>query len=186
MKVFLLLLFLTPTALVSANTTEIFRRQLQKNPASIDAYVGLIGLADTRTLINSIGKEAIEATGQRSAIYTALGDAYIGAQDYNNAVNSYRSAINLNPRSATTYNKLGLALMHISYYRQAEVAFKSAIAFVPTRNINSRLIYLTNLSIVFENLKDYTKANNIIKDILALNATYQPALEVQNRIQGLS
>lgn len=179
---FLLLCILGPSLSLFAETEAIYRKQLQNNPRNINAYSGLIALTKTREQISSIGKEALQQIGPRSQIHTSLGNAYMNAKDYNSAVNAYRMALSLNPRSATAYNRLGLALLQINYFRQAEVAFKSALSFIPITNINSRIIYLTHLGIVFENLKEFEKANELITEVLTLNPNYKLALDTRNRL----
>jgi len=158
-----------------------YREQLNKNPRNIQAYTGLISLAKNTDALLALKLESINTVGHKSIIYTALGNSYTELKDYNNAVVSYRQALHLNPRSATSYNRLGLALMRIGLFRQSEVAFKSAIAL--TRNPKSILIYETHLVITFENLELYNKAKSHLDHIFTLNPQYNPALEVLNRLK---
>ena len=181
-------LLLTTLLLFSSNTfaqTENeLRKMIQQNPKNITAYEKLILLAPTREQIMKVGNEALTAIGTRSQLHTAMGNAYMNAKDFNNAVNSYRIAVSLNPRSATSFNRLGLALLRIGYYHQAEVAFKSAIAY-SRLNTPSNLMYQSYLAITFENQKNYENANKVINSILLINPNLAIALEVQKRIQSL-
>ncbi len=180
----LLLLMLLLSANIFAATEVELRRRIQRNPSDMQAYAELIELSTTRAQIVQVGNEAIAAVGQRFQIHTALGNAYMNARDYNGAVNSYRTAIGLNPKSATGYNRLGLALMRISYFRQAEVAFRAAMAY-STPNTAVYLSYKSHLAIVYENLKEYDKAKTVVQEVLQVNSNHATALQVQSRLNQL-
>ncbi len=181
MKILLLtLLAVTPVFAQNRSEAEL-RRLLRQSPQDAQAYSELIELATTREQIMNIGNEAIRAVGQRSQLYTAMGNAYMNARDYNNAVSAYRNAVNLNPRSATSYNRLGLALLRIGFYHQAEVAFRSAIAY-SRAGTQSNLNYRANLAVAYENQKDITRARQTAAAVLAADHDNTTALEVQRRI----
>lgn len=185
MNFLLTILMLLVTFPVFAQQTEVeLRRLIQANPRNIQAYARLIETATTRAQIVKFGNEALTAVGPRSQIHTALGNAYMKARDFNNAINSYRTAVSLNPRSATSYNRLGLALMRLAYFRQAEVAFRSAMAYTAP-NTAQFLMYKTYLGITFENLKEYDKAKKVISEILVVNPKLDIALEVQQRLSQI-
>ena len=184
MKNLLLFTFLLFSSNIFAQTENELRKTIQQNPKNIAAYEKLIMLATTREQVMKVGNEALAAIGSRAQIHTAMGNAYMNANDFNNAVNSYRVAISLNPRSATTFNRLGLALLRIGYFYQAEVAFKSAISY-SRLNTPSNLLYQTYLGISYENQKDYESAKKVITQVLSISPNLASALEVQKRIQNL-
>ena len=182
MNILLLITLLFFSNHTFANTVNGLRKQIQQNPQNISAYSQLIQLATTREQIMKIGTEALNTLGSRSQIHTAMGNAYMEAKDFNNAINSFRTSVSLNPRSATSFNRLGLALLKIGYYHKAEVAFKSAIAYSPI-NTPSTLMYQTYLAIALENQKNYVEAKKVLSTVLSVNPNYPLALEVQSRIQ---
>ncbi|MGL4677590.1 MAG: tetratricopeptide repeat protein [Brevinema sp.] len=184
MKVLLLVAFFGTSVSIFAQTEVELRRTIQQNPRNIQAYADLIELATTRDRILKVGNEALNAVGSSFLIQTAMGNAYMKAQDYNSAINAYRIAVSLNPRSATGFNRLGLALMRISYFRQAEVSFNAAIAYSPN-NSQANLIYKTHLGLVFENLKEYDKAKKIIDEVLQVNGDLVLALEIRRRLNNI-
>ena len=184
MKNLLLITFLLFSNSVFAQTENDLRKTIQQSPKNIPAYEKLIELATTREQIIKVGNEALSAIGSSTQIHTAIGNAYMNARDFNNAVNSYRVAISLNPRSATSFNRLGLALLRIGYYHQAEVAFKSAISY-SRLNTPVNLAYQVHLGISYENQKDYENAKKIITQVLLIKPNLASALEVQRRIQNL-
>lgn len=184
MKNLLLITLLLFSSNTFAQTENELRKILLQNPKNITAYEKLILLSTTREQIMKVGNEALTAIGTRSQLHTAMGNAYMNARDFNNAVNSYRTALSLNPRSATSFNRLGLALLRIGYFHQAEVAFKSAIAY-SRLNTTSNLMYQTYLGIAFENQKDYKNANKVISQVLSISPNLSSALETQKRIQNL-
>ena len=182
MKNLLLIIFLLFSSNAFAQTENELRKMIQQNPKNIAAYEKLILLAPTREQIMKVGNEALTSIGSRSQLHTAMGNAYMNAKDYNNAVNSFRMAISLNPRSATSFNRLGLALLRIGYFHQAEVAFQSAIAYSKL-NTTANLMYQTHLAISYENQKDFESTKKIITQVLSINPNLALALEVQKRIQ---
>ncbi len=182
MKNLLLITFLLFSSSIFAQTENELRKTLQQNPKNITAYEKLIMLATTREQVMKVGNEALSAIGSRAQIHTAMGNAYMNAKDFNNAVNSYRVAISLNPRSATAFNRLGLALLRIGYYHQAEVAFKSAISYSKI-NTQANLMYQTHLAIAFENQKDLESAKKVINKVLSISPNLALALETQKRLQ---
>ncbi|MGL5721886.1 MAG: tetratricopeptide repeat protein [Brevinema sp.] len=144
-------------------------------------------LAQIRALTNATvqqiteaGDAAIAAHGDRFDIHTAMGDAYFAVRDYRRAVNSFRRAQSLNPRSATGYNRLGLALLRIGNYRQAEVSFKAAASY--TGNVNARAGYLASLGTALENAKDTQRALQAFEDALKANPNNAAAQEGRSRL----
>lgn len=182
MKLLLFAFIILVSSPAFSRTESELRRVISQNPQNLRAYSELIELATTREQILQIGNTALKAIGPRTQLHTAMGNAYMNVNDYNNAVTSYRMAVALNPKSSTSYNRLGMALLRIGYYRQAEVAFKSALAYTPVSNRNSRLFYLTNLGTTYEHLKEFDEAKKIVRTLLALNNRYQPALDLQKRL----
>ena len=182
MKNLLLVTFLLFSSNAFAQTENELRKMIQQNPKNIAAYEKLILLAPTREQIMKVGNEALTAIGTRSQLHTAMGNAYMNAKDFNNAVNSYRIAVSLNPRSATSFNRLGLALLRIGYYHQAEVAFHSAVAY-SRLNTTSNLMYQVHLAIAFENQKDLESAKKVVNQVLSVNPNLALALETQKRLQ---
>lgn len=63
-----------------------------------------------------------------SGVHTNWGYYYYHLQDYNNAVVSFRKAIELNPDSFDYYNNLGLALYQAGRNEEAIMAFKQSLA----------------------------------------------------------
>ena len=134
----------------------------------------------TTQQITDAGDAVIAAYGERFDIHTAIGDAYFAARDYRRAVNSFRRAQSLNPRSATGYNRLGVALLRIGNYRQAEVSFKAAASY--TGNVNARASYLASLGVALENAKDTQRALQAFEDALKANPNNTVAQEGRSRM----
>lgn len=188
MKTFLLLMPLFACSSLFAQQEPLkesdLRRILRKDPQNIDAYVDLIKIAETSNIASQVATEAINNVGSKSVIYTELGNTYMRLEDFNSAVSAYQQSLALNPLSTTAYNRLGLALLKINYYRQAEVAFKAAASL--SRNNASKALYLTNLALVFENLKLYKDAKETLDIALSLNPQYNLAIQTQNRIRTIA
>ncbi|MGL5253767.1 MAG: tetratricopeptide repeat protein [Brevinema sp.] len=154
---------------------EDIRRGLEQRLAQIRSLTNA-----TVQQITEAGDAAIATYGERFDIHTAIGDAYFAVRDSRRAVNSFRRAQSLNPRSATGYNRLGLALLRIGNYRQAEVSFKAAASY--TGNINARAGYLASLGQALENSKDNQRALQAFEDALKANPNNIAAQEGRGRL----
>ena len=67
----------------------------------------------------------------QEALLLHLGRAYLGLEDYYNAVGALQGAIRLNPTAAIYHYRLGLAYVGSENYRQAVEAFQQALALRP-------------------------------------------------------
>ncbi|MGL4367990.1 MAG: tetratricopeptide repeat protein [Brevinemataceae bacterium] len=164
-----------------ASETDLYKR-LKTNPKDREAYLELISMANTRTKIYEISETALKEVGASASLYTAIGNAYVNIKDFNNAVNAFRQSVNLNPKSATAYNRLGLSLMNLKLYHQAEVAFK--VATYLAGNKNAKLLYLYHTALALENSGFYSDAEEKINEILILNPKYPNGSETLQRIQS--
>ena len=60
-----------------------------------------------------------------------LGGAYFGRQEYDKAIEQYRTATELNPAFSPAYNLLGYAYRQVERYDDAEAAFRKYIELIP-------------------------------------------------------
>lgn len=171
-----LILFLLMAAPLSAQNNE----EPARRPRSIDSYTAYIRSLTNIQRITDVGNEAVNAVGPRFDIYTAIGDAYMAANDPRRAVNAYRLAQSVNPRSATGYNRMGLSLLRIGSYRQAEVAFKAAASY--TGSINARGSYLANVGLALENSSEWEQASLAYNEALKVNPANTLAKEGRDRL----
>ncbi len=91
--------------------------------------------------------------------------AYKNGQ-YQEAINNYSQAINLNPKFALAYCQRGTAYGNLSNYRQAEVDFNKAI------ELNPNMAYIYNQrGLFYQNLGDYRKAVDDMSQAIKLEPT---------------
>jgi len=74
------------------------------------------------------------------AIYNNWGYYYYTLEDYDEAVLSYRRAVELRPKHFNYYNNLGLALYHGGQRNEASVAFKKSLALNENQPKVTRLL----------------------------------------------
>ena len=61
-----------------------------------------------------------------------LGNYYFGQQDYAHAIEHYKKATEINPSLSTAFNLLGYAYRQAGQFADAEKAFQSYVALIPT------------------------------------------------------
>ncbi|SFB78812.1 Tetratricopeptide repeat-containing protein [Brevinema andersonii] len=174
------LIFTIKMSIYAQMNEDVFQKQIIRNPQNLEAYIEYINSLKNSSKITEIGNKAIENIGEKASIYTAMGNAYTNANDIRRAISVYRKAIWLNPRSATSYNRLGLALLKLNLYRQAEVAFKAAISL--SDNNNAKANYYAYLGLVLESSKEINDSEAAFKSALKLNPQNNIAKEGLLRI----
>lgn len=106
--------------------------------------------------------------------FVVLGKVANGYQNYWGAKEYFEKAIAIDPQMDVAYNGLGIALMNLGKFDQAEIAFSAAAA------LNSRsLEILNNLAVCYERLGKKNEAIENCNKILAIdpeNATIKQNL----------
>ena len=89
-----------------------------------------------------------------------LGGAYFGRQEYDKAIEEYRTATELNPGFSPAYNLLGYAYRQIERYDDAEAAFRKYIELIPgdPNPYDSYAELLMKMGRFDESLAQYRKA----------------------------
>ncbi len=82
------------------------------------------GLAQTSDIVKQKSEAAFKE-------YVKAGNFLAGEARYNEAAESYRKAISMNPNSAEVYSLLGSALAQTGKDREAEEALRKAISLKP-------------------------------------------------------
>jgi tetratricopeptide (TPR) repeat protein len=109
------------------------------------------------------------------------GMAYAKAERYEEAVNSYRRTIALNPNADVAYQGMGYALNKLSRYEEALEAFRKAIELYPG-NVEAH----RNLGEAYAHLGDWAAAAQSLKQAIKLKPDYIPAfLDLGSAYQNL-
>jgi len=97
----------------------------------------------TVATVTATGSATQTVLPDESTAYKNLGDKYLGEGKLEDAAESYRQAIALNPNFAEAYNNLGNALREQKQYGEAEHCFKQAVLINPElANAYSNLGYM--------------------------------------------
>jgi len=67
----------------------------------------------------------------RSTLFCARGFAFDELKQFEKAIDSYNSAIEINPKYAAAYNNRGISLYHLGKYEEAIDSYNSAIMSNP-------------------------------------------------------
>ncbi len=84
----------------------------QTNRAYATKYSSTSNIADYQKVVITL-KERLKETPDDWGIYARLGDIYFGLRRFEEAIEYYRKAIELNPDDVDTYNDLGLSNHYI-------------------------------------------------------------------------
>lgn len=175
----------TPQESSGAVTEQQLLNRIQANPKDKNAYDSLIRLyfnkarhADRIRIVS----QAIKNLGENADYYMIIGDEYKTLQDYPKAVIAYQKAIEIEPRNAVFYNRLGLAQLKLSFFHQAEASFKAATFYSGNASRKAKGIYINNLGVTFEARQEYQEAAKYFKLCLSYHPTYDNAISNLERV----
>ncbi len=168
-----------------AVTEQQLLNRISANPKDKASYDSLIRLyfnkarhADRIKIVS----QAIKNLGENAEYYMIIGDEYKTLQDYPKAVIAYQKSIEIQPRNAVYYNRLGLAQLKLSYFHQAESSFKAATYYSGNGSRKAKGIYINNLGVTYEARQDYKEAAKYFKLCLTYYPTYDNAISNLERV----
>ena len=173
----------TPTPVISQE--ESYLNRLNKDPQNSSAYYSLLKLYNIQGKHFKrirIASQAIRNLGEKSNLYQIIGDEYKLLKDYNKALIAYQKAVQLNPTGANTYNRLGLVLLKLSRFNQAEVAFKAAVYYMGNGSAIAKGTYINNLGVSYESRQNYKMAARYFKQSLSYYPSYGKAKSNYDRV----
>ncbi len=134
---------------------------LDANPKNADVYNRLLKFYTNegrRKDRLKIALKAIQNIGGNVNLYLIVGDEnkYLG--DSSKALISYQFALKIQPNDPNIYNRIGLALLKLQNYNQAETAFKAALFYSPDDGPFVRSFYYNNLAVAYEAMHDLKSA----------------------------
>lgn len=160
---------------------------LDANPKNAQAYWGLLKLYKSAGKEDSrikIALKAIQYLGDDPELYAIIGDTYKDKGDFSKSLSYYQMALKIDPVSSVLYNRMGLTLLKMENYHQAEVAFKAAIFFVGNENNVAKGRYYNNLGVSFEARQDHDMAAVFFKKALKFDPTHPYALSNLQRVEN--
>lgn len=134
---------------------------IPKNEHTLEMVICLANsyesIGDTRSavlLLESLNKHNVN---NYSAFYN-LGNIYLKAQVYKNAIESYKTCNKLNPKFAPAFYNLGITYYELKDYNKALFYFEKAIRLNP-----SNKDYIYNAAVCLEALGDTKNAQDYFK-----------------------
>ncbi len=132
-----------------------------------------------------IALKAIQNLGRTAGWCVIVGDEnkYLG--DFQNALISYQFALMLLPSDPGIYNSIGLTLLKMSNFNQAESAFKAAIFFANNNPPADKCVFYNNLAMAVESIHDLQTAYKYYQIAVKYYPSYTTAQENVNRVKNL-
>ncbi len=161
---------------------------IDANPKKADSYNRLImyyysqGKHKERL---KIALRAIQNMGRTAYWCEIVGDENKFLGDFQNALISYQFAIMLIPTDADIYNRIGLILLKMSNFNQAETAFKASIFLSSNEAYADKSVYYNNLALAVEAMHDLQSAYKYIQIAVKYNPGYAAAQDNALRIKNV-
>ncbi|MCX7820878.1 MAG: tetratricopeptide repeat protein [Brevinematales bacterium] len=160
---------------------------IEKNPKNPEPYFTLIRYYTAKEMRKErlkIAIKYIQNIGGNAYMYQIIGDENRLAGEYSKALVSYQYALRLSPNNAALYNRIGLVLLKLENFNQAEAAFKAAIYFGANENNMNKAAYYNNLGVSYEAMNDIENAIKNFKIAVKFYPTYQTALDNLKRLEN--
>ena len=103
------------------------------------------------------------------SLYNLIGSAYFDKKEYDNAIEAYQKAVEINPKDDEAYNNMGSAYNHKKEYDNAIEAYQKAVEINPKRD---EAYY--NIGVAYGKKQEY---DNAIE-------AYQKAVEINPKKDG--
>lgn len=113
-------------------------------------------------------------------LYFQKGYALYRLEKTNEAIESIRRSVNLNPNDAYVNNFLGLLYLYTEDYKLAETSFLKANIYSP-----NNVVYMINLAATYERDKNYNSALQIYEDVYKLDKNYKNVSDSIVRVKTL-
>ncbi len=128
---------------------------------------------------------AIQNIGRTVDWCMVVGDENKYMGDYQNALISYQFALMLLPTEPGIYNSIGLMLLKMSNFNQAESAFKAAIFFGVNNPAADKSIFYNNLAMAVESIHELQEAYKYYQVALKFYPSYTAAQQNAARVKNL-
>jgi tetratricopeptide (TPR) repeat protein len=132
-----------------------------------------------------IALKAIQNIGRTAGWCVIVGDENKFLGDFQNALISYQFALMLLPTDPGIYNSIGLTLLKMSNFNQAESAFKAAIFFVSSTDPVDKSIFFNNLGIAVESMHNLQDAYKDYQSAAKLYPSFTTAQDNVTRVKNL-
>ena len=113
-------------------------------------------------------------------LYFQKGYALYRLEKTNEAIESIRHSVELNPNDAYVNNFLGLLYLYTEDYKMAEASFLKANIYSP-----NNVVYMINLAATYERNKNYNSALQIYEDVYKLDKNYKDVSSSIIRVKTL-
>lgn len=163
---------------------------VENNPDNRDYYLRIINYYNNQNKRKERLKyviKYIQKFGGNIDMYLIMGDDYRFIGDNTRSLISYQQALKIDPTNPNIYNRMGLTLLKLSRFYQAEAAFKAAIYFISKQNKPmDKGVYYNNLGNCYESLRDYEKALKTYRTSLKFYPNFDRAIANIERIKEIA
>jgi tetratricopeptide (TPR) repeat protein len=159
---------------------------IASNPRNESAYMELIRLYGSQGRYSDrirITLQALQNLGDSANLYMIVGDDYRILGDFSKSLVSYQFALRLAPTGSDIYNRMGLTLLRLSNFHQAEAAFRGAVFFSSDTRPVAKGVYLNNLGVSFEAREEFESAANFFREALRYYPSYDKAQDNLRRVE---
>lgn len=161
--------------------------QVDANTKTVEVYSRLLKIygADGRHKERlKVALKAIQNIGGSANLYLIVGDENKFLGDYQKALISYQFALKIMPTDANIYNLIGLVLLKMSNFNQAEAAFRAAIYFGSSGSPYTKGFFYNNLAVCYEAMRDLKTAYRYFQTALKYYPGYKTAQDNVIRVKS--
>ncbi len=159
---------------------------IENNPKEPDYYYKLFRLYSSQNKHKEklkIALKAIQNLGGNAELYIIVGDENKFLGDFQKAIIAYQFALRMRPSDPNIYNRVGLSLLKISNFNQAEAAFKAALFFGSEESNPTKGVFYNNLAVAYEAMRDLKNAYKYFQVALKYYPSYTTAQDNIARVQ---
>lgn len=163
----------------TAIALSYIQKAIDLNPnyeAALD-MAGVMTAAQGNPLALSYYNRLIELQPENARTYYKVGMFYLGAKNYNGAIEAFTKCVQLDPSDAEGFYNLGYVHLELNLLTEARAYFTSSIR---AREINYRAFY--GRAFTWERGGDAANAEKDYRQALTLNPQHGPSREGLNRV----
>jgi tetratricopeptide (TPR) repeat protein len=131
-----------------------------------------------------IALRAIQNVGGSANLYLIVGDENKFLGDFPKALISYQFALRILPTDPNIYNRIGLVLLKLSNFNQAESAFKASVFFGSAETGATKGVFYNNLGVAYEAMHDLKGAYKNFQISLKYYPGYTTASDNMVRVRN--
>ena len=167
-----------------SKAAELFEYEINNSPILKIEYFEILAniymnLEDYNNMLK-VARGGIIINRFSPKLYFQKGYALYKLEKTNEAIESIRHSVDLNPNDAYVNNYLGLLYLYTENYKLAEASFLKANIYSP-----NNVVYMINLAATYERDKNYNSALQIYEDVYKIDKNYKDVSGSIARVKNL-